>query len=480
MKASAYYSTDLPYRPIAFIYGAPFLLSHPAVGFTYQECFDIAQATKNDDAFDDEERTYSLIRFQLNEEEQKGAIWIDSTKLKQSVIAFAKEEKHPISVTAVNSALRDQQKLSQEMIAWNENRYCNVQTKELLEECITLIKQLPSKHPQAQNEVFKALSGTQISNLYDENVYKIFKNVGEKSFCVVYSQEAHKLNSLMQTIKEMCKKVQAKLQSIGSDQQSEDLQEDKTDLIIVPDGENINVALLSEILKLKTGGIVLFVNTAKNSTIGRELLYQNLINDSPISSITLDGGRRFEVENNVKQVSAESITSQSKAPKPQLSRPASKTPTYSNRTYSNWDLEKDPEKFINYLRSQHVRYEYKTFNHATEDEVMDWIKNNNVTIISYTGRLYEYSTSKTIFSKTEWHFLFKYLKIKYYPRKPKYEQSWYYISRYTIGAYHLHDDIKNQLERENGKIIGSPIYTEYHISGGHGDTKTLTFYFYAY
>ena len=473
LKASAYFSSDIVYCPQSIIIKNPFLLANPAVGFTYQECSDIAQASENDDAFNSDTRIYTLIRDQLGKEEWDGAIWTDSTRLLQLVIAFSKNEDHPLAMTSIKKALNNRSQLSKELITRSKNGYCTTQSYDLLEECISLIRKLPSKQLKSQKVIFKALCGTSNSHSYANNVSQVFKIISEKSFCIVQSKDAKKLTSLMENTKEVCKHSAIKLRSIKSKkpkQAIEYLSEDATDLIVIPDGENITVMLLREILKLQTGGIILFVNSGEKSSTGRQLLYQSLIKRSQISTIALDDNRHLEVENNDKQVNS---NSRNKELAPKRSRPANKQEV---RTYSG----RDPEKFINYLRSQHVRYKYKTFNNATDKEVMEWIDNNNVTIISYTGRLYEYSTSKTIFSKTEWKFYFKYLKLKYYPRKPKYEQSWYYISRYTIGAYHLHDDIKNQLERENGKIIGSPIYTEYHISGGHGDTKTLTFYFYAY
>ena len=96
LKASAYFSSDIVYFPQAIIAHNPFLLANPAVGFTYQECSDIAQASENSSCYATTERVAGLIRRQLIREEDKGHTWTDGIKLVRSAYNYASKEGYPV------------------------------------------------------------------------------------------------------------------------------------------------------------------------------------------------------------------------------------------------------------------------------------------------------------------------------------------------------------------------------------------------
>lgn len=127
-------------------------------------------------------------------------------------------------------------------------------------------------------------------------------------------------------------------------------------------------------------------------------------------------------------------------------------------------------------RQDRERYEVAEFRNASFEQVDRWFQETDATIISYTGKLY----CREGLLKDEW--FFSYLKIKYYPRPADYRQNWCYVSRsdFFVDAAKKRCDteILRYMKRDNGELIGSPVYSEYHYSGGNGAMVGCEFVFY--
>lgn len=127
-------------------------------------------------------------------------------------------------------------------------------------------------------------------------------------------------------------------------------------------------------------------------------------------------------------------------------------------------------------RQRRERYEIQSFSNATVEQVDRWFQEANPTIIGYTGRL----TCSEGLLKNTW--FFSYLKIKYYPRHPEYVQGWYLVpdtdSLFSSARSKCDKRALRHIEAKHGELIGSPIYSEYHYSGGNGAKSGCEFIFY--